>query len=68
MKRDGDCFDEDFYNINTNIENILSCVETIEDVNNYDRSRVFVNMDNGDTYELIMKKVNKQKCDNFYGK
>lgn len=29
-----------------------------------DRSRVFVNMDNGDVYELVMRKV-KSLCGNF---
>ena len=51
-------------NMSTPLEHILAFVETEEDKNNSDCSRVFVNMDNGDRYELIMKKV-KSNCTNF---
>lgn len=64
MERGGDCFDESRKDISTPLENILAFVETEEDKNNSDRSRVFVNMDNGDCYELIMRKV-KSNCTNF---
>lgn len=64
MGRNGDCFDESFTDVSTSAENVLAFVETEEDKNNSDCSRVFVNMDNGDRYELIMKKV-KSNCTNF---
>lgn len=64
MTQDGDCFDESFAGIKAPLEHILSRVETEEDEGKDDRSRVFVNMDNGDTYELIMRKV-KSPCCNF---
>ena len=65
MKRNGDCFDEDFEELTPDQEKLLAYVETLEDKNNTNRSRVFVNMDNGDCYELIMKKVSS-RCSNFY--
>ena len=64
MTQDGDCFDESFAGIKAPLEHILSRVETEEDKNNTDHSRVFVNMDNGYVYELIMRKV-KSLCGNF---
>lgn len=77
MEQNGDCFDEDFVlpkdnDIKTleSIGTILPYVETIEDGNKIDRSRVFVYMDNGDVYELKMEKLSKEeieKCNNFYG-
>ena len=48
----------------------LKIVETVEDENNSDRSRVFVHMDNGDVYELKMEKLSKEQLEhynNFYG-
>ena len=77
MEQNGDCFDEDFVlpkdtDIKTleSIGTILPYVETVEDENKTDRSRVFVHMDNGDVYELKMEKLSKEqfdKCNNFYG-
>ena len=77
MECDGDCFDESFImpvedEVKTleNIGRVLPYVETIEDEDKQDRSRVFVHMDNGDVYELLMKKLSKEqfdKCNNFYG-
>ena len=67
MEHNGDCFDEDFENITESIEHILAYVETYEDHNKIDRSRVFINMDDGDTYELIMRKC-KSNCTNFNDK
>lgn len=64
MERGRDGFDESFTDVSTPTEQILAFVKTEEDKNNSDRSRVFVNMDNGDRYELIMKKV-KSNCTNF---
>ena len=40
------------------------------DKNKADRSRVFVYMDNGDCYELQVRKLTKKQqreCTNFYG-
>lgn len=77
MERNGDCFDEDLIipdedDVKTleSIGRVLTYVETIEDENNYDRSRVFIHMDNDDVYELLMKKLSKEEfteCTNFYG-
>lgn len=64
MTQDGDCFDESFAGIKAPLQYILSYVETEEDKGKDDRSRVFVNMDNGDVYELVMRKV-KSLCGNF---
>ena len=73
----GGYFDEDFVLPKDNdaktlesIGMILPYIETVEDVNKTDRSRVFVHMDNEDVYELKMEKLNKEeveKCNNFYG-
>lgn len=78
MKQNGDCFDEDFVLPKDNeiktlesIGTILPYVETVEDENKTDRSRVFVHMDNGDVYELKMEKLSKEefdRCSNFYGR
>ena len=72
MTEGGVCFDEDFVypresDVETleNIGRLLPYVETEEDENNADRSRVFIYMDNGDEYELLMKKQNKQKTGYF---
>lgn len=77
MTQNGDCFDESWIipknnDIKTleNIGHILPYVETSEDESKQDRSRVFVHMDNGDVYELLMNKLSKdqfQECNNFYG-
>ena len=56
MEHNGSCFDESFYKpyqINT----VITYVETIEDINNCNRTRVFVNFDNGDVYELKLHKL-----------
>ena len=69
MQQNGDCFDEDFV-APDGIDRVIPYVETVEDENNSDRSRVFVHMDNGDVYELKMEKLSKEQlehCNNFYG-
>lgn len=76
MEQNGDCFDEDFVLQKDNeiktlesIGTILPYVETVEDENKTDRSRVFVHMDNGDVYELKIEKLSKEefdRCSNFY--
>lgn len=78
MNQNGDCFDESWIMPEENeiktlekIGHILPYIETIEDKNKPDKSRVFVHMDNGDVYELLMKKLSKEefiKCSNFYNK
>lgn len=68
MERNGSCFDEDFV-VTDKIDRVIPHVGTVEDENHRDRSRVFVHMDNGDVYELKMKKLSKEefgKCNNFY--
>ena len=77
MEDNGDCFDEDFIipvedKVKTleSIGHILTYVETVEDENNCDRSRVFIHMDDGSVYELLMKKLSKEQfaeCTNFHG-
>ena len=62
----GDCFDESFYKPE-DIALAITYVETEEDKNNSDRARVFVNFDDGDTYELRLIKLDKNKrYSNFY--
>lgn len=61
-------FDENFSELSPEQERLLAFVETEEDEGNRDRSRVFVNMDDGDCYELIMRKVNSKNCNTFHGK
>ena len=66
MTRGGSCFDESFFKPNE-IENVITYVETIEDEGNNDRCRVFVHFDNGDEYELKLKKMYKnRKRDKFH--
>ena len=60
MERDGACFDESFYSPDE-IGLIISYVETEDEKDNPDRSRVFVHFGNGDSYELVLKKINKNK-------
>ena len=57
MTNDGVCFDEDFFSPDE-IDKVMPFVETVEDADNEDRSKVFVHFDNGDIYELKMEKVN----------
>ena len=66
MDMGGDCFDECFYKPNE-IDKVIDHVETVEDENHHDRSRVFVHFDNGDIYELKLEKIEKgRRCNNFY--
>ena len=75
MERNGDCFDETFVAAQSkdigetfhNLGLMLTYVETEEDKNNSDRCIVFIKMDNGDTYELKMEKVDAKQCNNFHG-
>lgn len=66
MERDGSCFDESFYPPEK-INEVINHVETVENENWCDRTRVFVRMDNGDEYELKLEKLDKNKrYSNFY--
>lgn len=66
MTRNGSCFDEAFFRPNE-IEEVIPYVETIEDIDNDDRRRVFVHFDDGETYELKLERINKErKCGSFY--
>lgn len=56
MERKGSCFDESFYEP-SKINEVITFVETIEHINHCDRTRVFVNFDNGDVYELKLHKL-----------
>lgn len=79
MEDNGRCFDESFID-NKGTErdflNSLGLWATYVDMNEEDdkkkcdRSRVFVHMDNGDVFELEMRKLSKDewaKCNTFYG-
>lgn len=65
MTQNGGCFDETYYSPDK-INKAISYVETIEDKDDYDRTRVFADFDNGDVYELKLEKVNKKYLSNFY--
>lgn len=77
MDDDGSCFDESWVTKQDNdthmlerIGHILPYVETEEDVNKWNRSRVFVHMDNDDVYKLKMQKLSKEQfdqCNKFDG-
>ena len=79
MENNGDCFDESFILNNGNEKDLLSRLglwTTYVDMNDttdkkkLDRSRVFIYMDNGDCYELQMRKLTKKQqneSSNFYG-
>lgn len=68
MEKGCGCFDEAIYAPNE-INKVIPYVETIEDVGNSDRTRVFVEFDNGDRYELKLKKLDKwRRYSNFYSK
>ena len=67
MTKNGDCFDEDFINPD-DVARVIPYVETVEDENNSDRSRVFVHFDNNDVYELKLEKlIHNKNYTNFYG-
>lgn len=53
-----DCFDETFYP-SEKIDIAFGYVETLEDKNNYDRTKVYVLFNDGDVYELKMEKVER---------
>lgn len=66
MKQGQNCFDESFYKPE-DIGKVITYVETVEDVNNCDRTRVFAHFDDGDIYELKLKKIEKgRRCSRFY--
>ena len=79
MENDGSCFDESWIENKEDNDKIyekmglyLTYVDMNEEADKQkrDRSRVFVHMDNGDVYELKMKKLSKEefaKCNNFFG-
>ena len=66
MGHKGDCFDESRTDdVDIPLRQLLSYVETEEDIEKNDRSRVFIYMDDGKEYELIMNPINTP-CRNFY--
>jgi len=68
-ERNGSCFDESFYSPGDS-NYALEYVETVEEETWCDRRRVFVHMNNGDMYELSMRKLTPEQwaqCNNFYG-
>lgn len=65
MEQEQNCFDESFYKPE-DIDKVITYVETVEDVNNCDRSRVFVHFDDGDIYELKLEKIEGRRCGKFY--
>lgn len=66
MDDDGSCYDESFSKITPDIERLLAYLETEEDLKaeKRSRSRVFINMDDGDSYELILQKVTS-RCNSY---
>lgn len=66
MNHKGYCFDESRTDdVDIPLRQLLSYVETEEDIEKNDRSRVFIYMDDGKKYELIMSPINTP-CRNFY--
>lgn len=66
MVRNGSCFDEAFFQPDE-IGEVIPYVETIEDIGNDDRRRVFVHFDDGETYELKLERISKERrCGRFY--
>ena len=66
MERNGDCFDEGFYKPE-DIDLAIIHVETVEDISNFVRTRVFAHFDDGEQYELKLEKIEKgRRCSNFY--
>ena len=65
MTRGGKCFDEILFKPD-DIDIAITYVETEEDVNNFDRCRVFVNYDDGKRYELKLEDVTNRKRGRFY--
>lgn len=66
MTKNGDCFDERHFH-SEELNKAITYVETVEDKNNQDRSRVFVRFDNGNVYEVKFEKIDDfNRCSNFY--
>lgn len=63
MTKNGECFDESHCPPDE-IAKVIPFVETVEDIHNNDRSKVFVLFDNDDVYELKLEKVNTNKNTN----
>ena len=60
MTRGGKCFDEAFFSPDR-VSDIVTYLETVEDEGNQDRRRVFVHFDNGDEYEMKLRKISKEQ-------
>lgn len=56
MTRDGSGFDESFF-APDEVDKVIPYVETIEDIDNDDRTRVFAHFDDGSVYELKLELV-----------
>lgn len=66
MEHGEGCFDETFYTPEE-IDKVITLVETEEDAGHCDRRRIFVNFIDGDTYELKLEKIDKnRRCNKFY--
>jgi hypothetical protein len=65
----GYCFDEMFFDKDTfDPFELLTFIETEENENDQDRTRVFVEMKNGSLYEFKLEKIkHPEDCNNFYG-
>lgn len=66
---DGDCFDESLYSKEIfDPHELLTFVETKENKEDSDRTRVFAKMKNGDIYELKLKKIkHPETLNTFFG-
>ena len=79
MENDGRCFDESFIENDGDEKDLLNKLglwttyvdmNDESDKNKKDRSRVFVHMDNGEVYELVMNKLSSEQfseCNKFSG-
>lgn len=64
MKKDGTCYDENFFPPNEFNVSDLVFVDTEENKNDTDRTRLFMHHINGDIYELKLNKLSQDEINN----
>lgn len=70
MEKGGDCYDEDDISPTTFGPSMFTYIDTEDNKDDSDRSRIFVHHINGDIYELCLHKLTEEQwaeCSNFYG-
>jgi len=70
MSKDQSCYDEDYITPRQFNIKLLTYIDTEEDKNDLDRTRLFLHHKDGDIYELCLHKIDKDKwseCSYFYG-